>query len=257
MGSGLGARPVINIEQNQNFVWDTGLLVWVAETQPGGGGGGATTIADGADTAEGFTTDAAVVTDVGGTVSGKLRGLVKIFASVWDSVNGRLKVDGSGVTQPVSGTVTANQGGSPWGQNLTQLAGTAVDVNSGNKSAGTLRIVIATDQPQLTNALKVDGSAVNQPIVLDTPTGITHGKTTVTTAGTRVALASSTAVKSVTIKALVTNTGTIYVGGNTVSSSNGFQLAAGEAVSMDLSNLNTINIDSSVNGEGVTYVAVS
>ncbi len=48
-------------------------------TQPGGGGGGGgpVTVADGADVAEGATTDAAVVTDVAGTVSGKLRGLVK------------------------------------------------------------------------------------------------------------------------------------------------------------------------------------
>jgi hypothetical protein len=41
---------------------------------------------------------------------------------------------------------------------------TAVDVNSGSKSNSTLRVVIATDQPALTNALKVDGSAVTQPV---------------------------------------------------------------------------------------------
>lgn len=60
-------------------------------------------------------------------------------------------------TQPVSisGTLAENQ---------TQIAGTAIDVNSGNKSAGTQRVVLATDQPQLTNALKVDGSAVTQPV---------------------------------------------------------------------------------------------
>jgi hypothetical protein len=50
--------------------------------------------------------------------------------------------------------------------NLSQLAGTAIDTNSGNKSAGTLRVVLATDQPQLTNATKVDGSAVTQPVSL-------------------------------------------------------------------------------------------
>lgn len=75
-----------------------------------------------------------------------------------------LKVDASATTQPVSGTVTANQGGAPWSANVTQLAGTAVDVNSGNKSAGTLRVVIATDQPQLTNKLLVTpdaNSAIN------------------------------------------------------------------------------------------------
>lgn len=56
------------------------------------GGGGAATIADGADVAEGSTTDAAVTGDNTGTVSAKLRGLSKIFADVWDSVNHRLNV---------------------------------------------------------------------------------------------------------------------------------------------------------------------
>lgn len=41
------------------------------------GGGGAVTVADGADVVLGATTDAAVVTDTTGTISGKLRGLVK------------------------------------------------------------------------------------------------------------------------------------------------------------------------------------
>lgn len=41
---------------------------------------------------------------------------------------------------------------------------TTVDTNSGNKSASTLRVVLATDQPSNTNALKVDGSAVTQPV---------------------------------------------------------------------------------------------
>lgn len=47
---------------------------------------------------------------------------------------------------------------------LKALGTTAVDTNSGSKSGGTLRVVLATDQPQLTNALKVDGSAVTQPV---------------------------------------------------------------------------------------------
>ena len=63
---------------------------------------GSITINDGSDITQGSTTDNAVTTDSNGTVSSKLRGLVKIFSSVWDSVNGRLKVDGSSVTQPIS-----------------------------------------------------------------------------------------------------------------------------------------------------------
>jgi len=66
------------------------------------GGGGAATIADGADVTQGALADAAVTTDANGTLSGKLRGLVKILADIWDLVNHRIKVDGSGVTQPIS-----------------------------------------------------------------------------------------------------------------------------------------------------------
>src|SRR5689334_10178737 len=50
------------------------------------------TIADGDSITLGNTTDAAVTTDANGTVSGKLRGLVKIFADVWDSTNHWLTV---------------------------------------------------------------------------------------------------------------------------------------------------------------------
>lgn len=46
-------------------------------TSGGGGGGGPATIADGADVAQGALADAAITTDTSGTVSGKLRGLVK------------------------------------------------------------------------------------------------------------------------------------------------------------------------------------
>ncbi len=72
---------------------------------------------------------------------------------------GVTKVDGTGGTFPVSGNLGANQS-----VNVNQLAGTTTDTNSGNKSAGTLRVVIATDQPQLTNKLLVTpdaNSAVN------------------------------------------------------------------------------------------------
>lgn len=77
--------------------------------------------------------------------------------------------------------------------------------------------------------------------------------TTVTTAGTRVQLATNTC-KSLTIKAKSTNTGLIYVGNVAVASTNGFQLLAGESVSLDISNTNLVYIDSSVNGEGISTI---
>lgn len=56
------------------------------------------------------------------------------------------------------GKLTANQS-----TNLTQIVGTAADVNSGTKSAGTLRVVLATDQPALTNKLLVTPDSVALP----------------------------------------------------------------------------------------------
>jgi hypothetical protein len=77
MPNGDYSRPT---HRSLNWVWDVGLLTWVVMTQPGGsGGGGAVTIANGADVAEGSTTDAAIFTSVAGTISAKLRGLVGWF----------------------------------------------------------------------------------------------------------------------------------------------------------------------------------
>ncbi len=87
-------------------------------------------------------------------------------------------------------------------------------------------------------------------------TSVGSAQATVTTAGTRVQLGTNTC-KSVTVKAKGTNTGLIYVGTSTVASSNGLILNAGEAVSMDITNTNLVYIDSSVNGEGVSYIFVN
>lgn len=70
----------------------------------------------------------------------------------------------------VGGTLRGQTGANPSGaifaaqSDIASIAGTTIDTNSGSKSAGTIRVVLATDQPQLTNALKVDGSGVVQPV---------------------------------------------------------------------------------------------
>jgi len=231
---------VINEAVVTNTTPDPAAYGLVVRTIGGGSGGGPATIADGADVAEGATTDAAVTTDTAGTVSSKLRGLVKILGDVWDSVNhllrvsiqnasiavtgslgrtwtlgsstdsvtavqstaanlnatvtGSVSVSNFPATQPVSGTVTANQGGSPWQvqsnsaniatsaqlptaldgsgflkvheQGTATVSGT-VTSNQGSApwtqriqdgTTSTLAIVTSA------NALKVDGSAVTQPV---------------------------------------------------------------------------------------------
>jgi hypothetical protein len=72
-----------------------------------------------------------------------------------------LPVTDNGGSLTVDGTVSITANSSV---NVAQVAGTTTDTNSGTKSAGTQRVVLATDQPQLTNALKVDGSATTQPV---------------------------------------------------------------------------------------------
>src|SRR6266568_2127219 len=54
---------------------------------------------------------------------------------------------------------------------LTSIAGTVPDTNSGNKSAGTLRTVLATDQPNLTTALNVRLTDGTNPSVFTASAG--------------------------------------------------------------------------------------
>lgn len=68
------------------------------------------------------------------------------------SAGGALKVDASASTQPVSGTVTANQGTSPW-------------IVAGGGTAGTAASGVVTIQGIASmTAVKTDGSATTQPV---------------------------------------------------------------------------------------------
>lgn len=64
------------------------------------------------------------------------------------NTSGALRVDGSGATQPISGTVTANQGGAPWSSNITQIGGSALTLGQ-KVSASSIPIVIASDQSDI------------------------------------------------------------------------------------------------------------
>ena len=84
-----------------------------------------------------------------------------------------------------------------------------------------------------------------------------NGVQTVTSAGTAVQLASTNAIKTITIRSFSTNTGLIYVGNSSVSSANGYQLSPQETVSLDIANISTIWIDTSVSGSSVSYIYLS
>jgi len=88
------------------------------------------------------------------------------------------------------------------------------------------------------------------------------GQKTITTAGTSVLLSANTIADEVTIKALSTNVGSVWVKPNGVAGANyqttGFELRPGEVVTSELrSNLNEIALDTSTNGNIVCFIYVA
>src|SRR5690606_10999760 len=102
--------------------------------------------------------------------------------------------------------------------------------------AGTVTVTLATLPDTAAGDLAAMAAALTGTLTVDVasvaaPSAIFNGQTTVTTAGTAEALAASQALTSgVTVKALASNTGVVYVGGSNVDSTNGFELAAGDQV---------------------------
>lgn len=105
-------------------------------------------------------------------------------------------------TVPVSGTVTTTPPSNA-STNVAQLAGTTTSVNSGTKDAGTLRVVLATDQPALTNKLLVTPDSValpaNQSVNVSQINAVTPlmGNGTTGTGSQRVTIASDNTAFSV------------------------------------------------------------
>jgi len=88
------------------------------------------------------------------------------------------------------------------------------------------------------------------------PTSVQGGQLNVVTAGTRVNLPSQ-ACKAVSIAANPTNAGYIYLGDVTVDSTHGRTLSAGATIDLAINDLSRLYIDSSVNGEGISYLWVA
>lgn len=188
-----------------------------------------------------------------------------------------LKVDGSAVTQPVSGTVTANLSATDNAVlDQIELNTDFGTVTGGGTETGAVRVTIANNSTGVLsvddngNSLTVDGTvtanlSATDNAVLDnidantTPTtGLNTGRKVVTTAGTAVALASSTTCKWVAVTAETDNTSTVVVGDSGViaslSTREGVPLGAGDSIVIPIDNLADVYIDSLVSGEGVTFL---
>jgi len=198
----------------------------------GGGGGGPATVADGADVAEGAVADVAVVADAAGTLSGKLRGLIKwAFERMPASLGSKTSANSLPVViasdqaaVPVSGTVTAS---GPLTD--TQLRASAVPVTAVlTAGAAVIGHVIVDTAPTTavtqsgtwtvqpgntanTTAWKVDGSAVVQPVSL-TSTTITGNITVAQATGTNL----HTVVDSGTLTAVTAITNALPAGSNVI-----------------------------------------
>lgn len=108
--------------------------------------------------------------------------------------------------------------------------------------------------PKTGKVLKDDGSEVNEAD-LATVDSLYINQVTLTLASTIYQMPSQT-IEGVTIKALSTNVGKIYVGGSDVSASNGFELGAGEAIFIQLNDdMNGIYVIGAEAGDKVCYLA--
>lgn len=99
------------------------------------------------------------------------------------------------------------------------------------------------------------GGAEAASVQLSGSTALVSGAKDVTTAGTAEALAASQAVRSVVVRAKSANTGVVYVGTSTVDSTEGFPLAADEAITLNVNDLAAVYLDVATSGEGVHYIA--
>ena len=87
------------------------------------------------------------------------------------------------------------------------------------------------------------------------PLTVIYAGTKTVPTGTAEVLAGSQTIHSVTIKALSTNTVAVYIGGSGITVS-GFELLAGESVSLDINNLNLVYCISGSASQIIRYIAV-
>lgn len=150
-------------------------------------------------------------------------------------------------TQAISGTIAATQSGA-W--NITNVSGTVSLPTGASTSAlqTTGNASLSSIDTKLSGTLMVTDPAATTLVAF---------VTTVTTAGTRVQLAS-TVIEAGVLQAPSTNTGLIYVGGSNVSATvYGAELQPGQSTGIAIDNTNKLYIDSSVNGNKCAFFGSS
>lgn len=200
--------------------------------------------------------------------------------------SGRLQVDGSGVTQPVSGTVTVTDGAGALNVivdsgtitigtfpdnepiNVAQMNGVAVTMGNGVSGTGVQRVTLASDstgqvaiaslpnegQQTMANSISVALASDQSSI------GVTEQSSSAVVSGQQAVTASavalpSNAAKEVCVKALVGNALNIYVGPSGVATTTGIELAPGDGYCTRVTNTNALFVVASSTGSSVSFAA--
>ncbi len=184
-------------------------------------------------------------------------------------------------TFPVSGTITAVQSGTytiaPSGTQTVVGSGTA-----GTAAAGVLTVQGIAGM----TAVKVDGSGVTQPVSgtitsvqsgtyttaptgtqtvavsTNTATSFVNASVSIGTVATQLTTAATAVTKGVIVKADAGNSGTVYIGSTTgvtagtTAATDGFQLAAGDSLSLPISDVSKVYAIGSATGQKVFYVGI-
>lgn len=96
---------------------------------------------------------------------------------------------------------------------------------------------------------------VSGPVSVTPLTVIGTAQTTIAVANTAVQL-TGMAGKSVSIRALNANISHVVIGLSGVTNSNGYELAAGQAIDLIISNSNLLYVNGATVGDGVSYIVL-
>lgn len=142
---------------------------------------------------------------------------------------------------------------------VTSGSGNTIDMRS--LTDGDLRqvIVIGSGEEAGNSDIAPVNATYGVSVKPESPTTIGHGRKTVTSAGTALALAATTTCRYVIVTALDTNTDVISIGATGVIASNasnlrtGVPLLPGQGIRIEVRDLASLFVDSVVSGEGVSY----
>jgi hypothetical protein len=185
------------------------------------------------------------------------------------STTGSLRVDGSGATQPISGTVTANAGtgtftvggtvaatqSGTWNVGtLTSITNVVhVDDNAGSLTIDSTQLPASLGQKAMTASLAVVVASDQSNLPIAMPAGGPPVDGTLA-ATTTAAILGTQACKRLLVQADPNNTDDVFLGDAT---NQRFRLTPGYAVALDVTNANTVKGKSASGTQNINWIALN